>query len=1317
MIEDSYPLSPMQQGMLFHSLYEQNSGIYIEQIICRSRENLNVSVLRQSWQRVVERHSILRTSFEWEELDQLIQFVHTQVQLPLEQQDWRELSKLEQENQLQIYLQSDRQRGFNLKEPPLMRLAIFLLDETDYKLVWTFHHSLLDGRSFLIVVKEVFAFYESFCRNQDLQLEKPHPYRDYIDWLQQKSLSKAEEFWRHLLQGFTAPTLLLSINSDSSVATDCELPTKFYGLRELRLSVASTSALQSLAEKHQLTLNTVVQGAWALLLSRYSGSDDVVFGATRSCRNPQIHEIESMVGLFINTLPMRIQVKADTWLLPWLKELRMQWLTLRDYEYTSLVQIQEWSEIPKGLPLFESIIIFENYQLDAVLRSQGGNWEQRDFQLLEQTNYPLTLAAYAGSDLLLKINYDCRRFDEGAIERMLGHLETILESMAANPQQRLSELPLLTEAERYQLLVEWNNTQVNYPKDLCIHQLFENQVEQTPDAVAVVFEDQQLTYWELNHRANQLAHHLQKLGVKPNQLVGISVERSLTMIVGLLGILKAGGAYVPLDPNYPQERLDRAIADGEIALLLTQEKFQSRFSTPSLHQVYLDRDWLSISQESEDNPINQVDGDNLAYIIYTTGSTGKPKGVMIPHRCLINFTQAAIDQYEITSHDRVLQFASISFDAAAEEIYPCLTAGGTLVLRTDEMLSSPATFLQVCQDWQLTVLDLPTAYWQQIVAELATRELTVPNCLRLVIIGGERAIPEAVKIWQDVVGNYPQLINTYGPTETTVVATTYRVDKSIPIQKEVPIGTGIANVKTYILDPKLQPLPIGIPGELHIGGAGLALGYLNQVQLTEEKFIYHRFRDDLLRLYKTGDRVRYLKDGNIEFLGRIDRQVKIRGFRIELGEIEAVLVQHPNVREAVVIAKEILSGNQCLVAYIVPKQVQVALTDELYSFLKQKLPNYMMPSTLMVLDTLPLTPNGKVDRQALPIPKQKFFGHERVYLSPRDLLEFRLTLIWENVLGIQPIGIRDNFFDLGGHSLLAVRLFAQIKQKLGNDLPLNILLQAPTIEQIAGILRYEKWLPPPLSLVTTHPDGSKQPFFMVMNLIIGFLDLGRLLGSDQPLYGFNIFAFPKLQNLSTKIEDIAAFYISELQAVKPQGPYLLGGYCLGSIIAFEMAHQLQMQDQKVSLLILLEPPPPFSTKFLPNKINRFIYHLDKLLQLSSAERLNYFLEKVSKLRATIVSQSRATYNNYQSQQPQNKPYVPKSYPGRITLFLSSDTHLRLNPECDPRLKWGQLAAGGLEVYEVPGNHSTLLSEPHIQVLAEKLRACLDKAQTDNTDFR
>lgn len=915
-IEDIYELSPMQQGMLFHKLAAPNSVVYFEQVCFTLQTQLNVIAFQKAWQRVVDRHPILRTSFYWDNLDKPYQVVHQQVDLPWEFQDWRQLSFSEQQKQLQAFLKTDGDRGFELSQAPLIRLTLIQVTDDIYEFVFSFHHILMEGWSVNWLWKEFYEFYNAFCQGQDLHLERPRPYREYIAWLQQQDLDKAEAFWRQKLKGFRLPTPIITGNTSANF----DEPKADYQRQEVLLSANLTTALKSLARKYQLTLNILIKGAWALLLSRYSQESDIVFGSTSSGRPTALADAESMVGLFINTLPLRVQVDSNALLTPWLKNLQAQEVEMREYEYSPLLKIQQWSEIPPGLQLFDSILVFDNELVDYNQETLAENIGIVQSQLLGEsqsffdwTNYPLTVGVVPKSDLLnLSISYDIRRFDSDSISRMLGHLKTLLEGFVANPERELRELPMLTAKESYQILQEWNNTKAEYSDDKCIHELFAEQVEKTPDAIAIVFEDKQLTYQELNTKANQLAHQLQFLGVKPEILVGLCTQRSIETIVGLLAILKAGGAYVPIDPTYPQQRLAMVLNDAQITVLLTQQHLLAKLPAHTAKVICLDEDihWQSAIAQ---NPVNQTTPTNLAYVIYTSGSTGTPKGVAIQHQSLVNFVQAAIAEYKIQPQDRILQFASISFDAACEEIFPCLLCGATLVLRTDRMLTSIPAFLDKCQQHRISVLDLPTAFWHQLTSELATSALKLPQSLRLAIIGGEKALPDKVNTWRQQAPHI-RLINSYGPTETTVVAT---VCDLANVEKEVPIGRAIANMQTYVLDTDLQPVPIGVWGELYIGGIGVARGYLHQPELTQQKFIANPFSNTDARLYKTGDRVRYRSDGLLEFNGRIDNQVKIRGFRVEIEEIEALINEHPAVREATVISRKDVSDNEQLVAYVV----------------------------------------------------------------------------------------------------------------------------------------------------------------------------------------------------------------------------------------------------------------------------------------------------------------------------------------------------------------------------------------------------------------
>lgn len=920
-IEDIYKLSPTQQGLLFHTLYAPESGVYCDRYTIAFKGNLNSSAFEQAWQQAAKRHSVLRTSFFWEEVEEPMQVVHRQVALPLEQYDWRGINPAEQQHKLEAFLKADRSRSYQLCNPPLMRLALIQMNDDVYQFIWSNHHILFDGWSRFVLFKEVLELYQALNNGNHIYLKPSFPYRKYIAWLRQQDLSQAEAFWRRTLQGVTAPTPLVVDRLISSISS-----TEEYSEQQIELSLANTDRLKSLARQSQLTLNTLVQGAWALLLSRYSGEDDVVFGANTSGRPVDLPGVESAVGLFVNSLPVRVQVNATDSLIPWLKKLQSKQAQARQYEYSPLVQVQGWSELPKGVPLFNSLIAFENYPVDASLRQKNKSLEICDFTVVNRTNYPLSVIVAPNAQLLLKIIYDRRYFDAATITRMLRHLQTLLVGMAANPQQRLQDLPLLTKTERHLCLVTWNNTQTEYPLNLCLHQLIEAQVEKTPDAVAIVFAEQQLTYQQLNSRANQLAHYLQKLGVKPEVKVGICIERSLEMIVGLLGILKAGGAYVPIDPDYPPQRQGFIVQDCQISLLLTQEKFKATLSEFEAQVICLDSDWGMLLVEQTDNLVTNITPDNLAYVIYTSGSTGQPKGAMNTHVAVCNRLLWMQDTYQLTANDRVLQKTPFSFDVSVWEFFWPLLTGACLVVAQPGSHRDSNYLVKLIATEQITTLHFVPSMLRIFLQEQGLEQC---HSLQRVFCSGE-ALP--FDLQQSFFERLQaKLYNLYGPTEAAIDVTAWTCQCN-STQAVVPIGSPIANIQIYILDAQLRLVPVGVPGELYIGGIGLARGYFNRPELTAEKFIPHPFSDRPgARLYKTGDLARYQPDGTIEFLGRIDYQIKLRGLRIELGEIEAVLGQHPAVQQTVVVAQEDEVGKQRLVAYV----VQNLQADSLDSLLPQ----------------------------------------------------------------------------------------------------------------------------------------------------------------------------------------------------------------------------------------------------------------------------------------------------------------------------------------------------------------------------------------------
>ncbi len=912
-----------------------------------------------------------------------------------------------------------------------------------------------------------------------------------------------------------------------------------------------------------------------------------------------------------------------------------------------------------------------------------------------------------------------------------------------------------------QFLQQYHEIEKIHGQDLCIHQLFEIQVERTPDAIAVLFENTQLTYQQLNQRANQLAHYLISLGVGTQDLIGICLERSLEMLVGLLGILKAGAAYVPLDPGYPSERLAFILADTQTPIILTQEKLVTSLQAHSGQVVCLDSDWEVIAQNCQENPVCKTTSEHLIYVIYTSGSTGQPKGVMIPHRGIYNQLFWRQKTFELTTADKVLQNISFSFDPSVWQIFWPLCFGAKLVLARPGGNQDTSYLVKLIIKEQITVIALVPSLLRVLLEE---EEITNCQCLRHITCGGEALPVELIERFFARLNLDHVLHNCYGPTEASIDATFWTCQRQTNYTT-APIGRPIAGTEIYILDENLQPVPTGESGELHIGGIGLAQGYLNRPELTEEKFIPNPFFSrsqesgvsspgerrknkeenffptSSSRLYKTGDLARYLPDGNIEFLGRIDYQVKIRGFRIELGEIEVVLNQHPGLQQGIVIAREDIPGEKRLVAYVVAKPEQIPSEADslrgaaiLRNFLQTQLPDYMVPAAYIFLENMPLNPSGKIDRRALPVPKTSDFGCATSFVPPRNEIEQQLTQIWEKVLGIQPIGIHDDFFALGGHSLLAVDLFSEIEKIFAKNLPLSTLFQSGTIESLAEIIHpredvviTDKSRSSWSSLVAIQPNGSKPPFFCVHGLggeILCFQKLALYLGTEQPFYGLQPQGLDGKHPPYQRLEDMASHYIREIQTLQPQGPYYLGGYSFGGVVAFEMARQLREQGEKVQILVILDTCLPGYSERSPF-LKRIFLHLDNFVHRG----LTYFWQKIISWSQWSTTQVKNKYKRYLELR-QNLPeddkhweimniniqaahdYTCQVYPGQITLLRTEDeSRENALTRYDPQFGWGNLVTGGIDIHYIPGSHTSFLDEPHVQVVAEKLRACLDKAQS------
>jgi aspartate racemase len=1117
---------------------------------------------------------------------------------------------------------------------------------------------------------------------------------------------------------------MLELRVDGSLSGFSSVP---HTTQPFIISQPLTESLKALSEGQEVPLSVVLLATFQVLLYRYTNQSEIAVGLWDALHNESPLLEASTKRL--SGQSEQIKRRCDPFILAT--------YTTGESSYQQL--LAQVSQATLEAQMHEDI------SFDVFTCWEAGTWRLKTIERelnstatgtpFPQSDLTLHLVQTANGQLVGKLGYRVDRFDAATINLMAGHFQTLLESVVANPGQSISRLPMLTPAETHQLVVEWNNTQADYPQDLCIHQWFEAQVEQTPDAVAVIDGERQLTYRELNGRANQLARYLQTLGVGPGEnLAIICMERSLEMVVTFLGVHKAGAAYVPIDPNYPHERRAYKLSDSQANVILTQEDLVTSLPAHTAQVVKLDADWNLIAQQNSDNLPTQVTPQSLAYVIYTSGSTGKPKGVMITHQGVVNHSAAIARQFELQPSDRVLQFSTMSFDIIVEEVFPSLISGATIILRSEESIASTSAFLTFIETNQITILDLPTAFWHELVNGLQLLDIVLPSSVRLVVVGGEKASRSTYQIWRNLVGQYPRWLNTYGPTETTVTATVYDpiASEFEPSQSEIPIGRPIANTQIYLLDQHLQPVPVGFPGELYIGGAGLSRGYLHRPELNARKFSPNPFSDEPgARLYKTGDTARYLPSGDIEFIGRIDYQVKIRGFRIELVEIETALEQHPDIQQAIVLAQEESSGQKRLVAYLLIKQsvkkLQAPTTAELIAFLQIKLPDYMLPTIFVTLETLPVTPNGKVDRQALPVPKQLGEGREVNFVPPRNDLEFRLVKIWETVLKIQPIGIKDNFFELGGNSLLAARLSDQIEKVFNRNLPLTKIFEAPTVEKLAKSVRREAWSMPDTSIVAIQSQGNRPPLFLCEGVCI-YHPLVPYLGADQPLYGLVNSMNKRGKDAANRVQDLAGQYIQEIRAIQPKGPYYLAGLSFGGIVAFEVAQRLIAEGQDVALLALFDTVLPDACKLKPIS-KRVQFHLHQLQQFGVTyvlEQIKGKLEFLKKRRTRLEREISLKQNlgelhvaEYFEQQELNdraeQAYQPQAYPGKMVVFRASDREDLATSDIDPELGWGKFALGELEIFDVPGDHLGILKEPNVSRLGKKLKLAIDQTLDDQTN--
>ncbi len=1360
-IEDIYPLGPTQHGLLFFHLYAPHSEAYFQQYRCYFSGDLDVTAFKQAWQGLLDHHAALRSSFLWQGVETPLQIVHRRAEVPWIEEDWRDMPEEEQTLRLDIVRQADRARNLDLSQAPVMRIYLIRLRDDTYYFAWSYHHVLLDGWCLPILTQECMISYYTHHQGVRFEPQPVRPYRDYISWLQEQDPGEAEAFWRETLRGFDKPTQL-PVDRDPGALPSQE---GAYRNEVTWLPAETLQRLEETSQRNKLTINTMVQGAWAMLLSHYSGDRDVVFGVVSSGRPPQLEGVERMIGLFITTLPIRAWIEPEMGLVPWLQKLQDQQLQARQYEYCPLVQVQEWSELSGDQPLFDSIEIFENYptkNVDEAPQLEGADEKEHEEipaepepaaaaesevpaegegppsgyltisnrRLTERPSYPMAVIIGRSDDrLFLTLGHDRERFDDATVQRMVRQLAQMMRGMMEHPEQRLFELSPLTRGERQQMLVDWNDSGLDVPVERTFIELFAAQVERSPEAPAAACEGRQLTYRELDARARSLAGHLRGAGVGPETVVALLADRSLDFLTAMLAVWQAGGAYLPLDPLHPPGRLARVLKLSGVPLALVAEGYRELFGAAlgklpeEARPAVLGLEERLARPAADDAALPVAAGpENLAYVIFTSGSTGVPKGAMLEQRGMVNHLYAKIDELGITAADAVAQTASQCFDISVWQFLSAALVGGRVEIFPDRVAHDPPELIAAVEARGVTILETVPSLMRLQLEEIERRSERPPLAtLRWLVPTGEALPPELCRQW---LAAYPEipLLNAYGPTECSDDVTHHALRHApAPEVLRAPIGRPVANLQLYVVDGWYELRGVEVPGELTVGGIGVGRGYLGDARRTAEVFVPDPFAAAPgQRLYRTGDLACLLPDGTIDFLGRIDHQVKIRGFRIELGEIESVLGEHPGLAQVVVHVWSDERGEDRLVAWAVAAAQPAPAVRALREHVAESLPEYMVPSFVVFLDEIPLTPNGKVDRKALPAPDQTQEVAEEVFVAPRGELESELTGLWEEILDVRPIGVHQDFFDLGGHSLLAIRLMTRIRETFGLHLPLATIFEAGTVAELAEVVRAGE-AARRRALVPIQPSGER-PFFCVHPVggnVLCYAELSRALPGEQPFYGLQR---PELEILGREagVEEQAACYLEAIRAVQPEGPYRLGGWSMGGLVAYEMARLLEAEGAAVERLAVIDVPASrggaagtapddaqlialFATDLgglLGQRIQVPVEELRTLPKEALFPQVFEMAKSAGVLPAEMgFEEAELLFELFKSNQLAMRRYETPPYGGSLVLLRGAES---LADAPDPTLGWGELAAGGVEVVTVPGTHYGMVRPPHVAELAAAL---------------
>lgn len=1276
---------------------------------------LDVERLCHALQTVIARHDAFHVMFDSDGLHQELQ---PRRPVQIERDDLTQISSQHQANTMASIVESLGATPFDLTSGPLIRLRLVKLADDEHILFHSAHHIVSDGWSVNLILEETAAVYAALLEGHEADLSEPAGFHEYVAMeldTDNNNANDALDYWRNVFGDIPNPLEL---------PYDRPRPTvKTYTGNTLvhNFDSATYQSIKQTAAKNGASLFSMTLAVFKILLARLSGQDDIV--VTIPSAGQTLMDNPCLVGHCVNLLPIRSVIDLSQPFNSLLAQTQSRVLDAYDHQQCTLGKIVRNLQIPRDssrMPLVEV-----NFNLDrdgAGLNFQNLNVEVSQCEV-EACTFDLFFSLNETNDgLELYLDYNRNLFDESTMRRWVAHYERLLEAIASEPSSPIEKLPLLSEDQQRQILVDWNATAADYPRDKTVHQLFEQQVRQTPDAIAVVAGANRFTYRHVNHRANQLARHLRGMGIGPEQFVGIYLERSEQMVIAALGILKAGATYVPLDPMFPVDRLTMMADDAKLSAVVTQESLSSQSIAPDAATICIDRDWATIEHLDATDPDESIDTQRLAYVIYTSGSTGKPKGVQIPHRALTNFLCAMQNAPGIKCTDVLASVTTLSFDIAALEIYLPLVCGASVVIVSVDETIDGRKLSRRLENEAITIMQATPATWRLLIDS----EWSGKQDLKI-LCGGE-AMPRDLA--DSLLTRCQSLWNMYGPTETTIWSTICEIRPG----DEITIGRPIANTQVYILDDKQLPVPPGVIGRLYIGGDGLARGYLKRPELTAEKFVCHPFLTDGNQLiYDTGDQARYRADGRIEFLGRRDHQVKIRGFRIELDEIEHALSQQSNIDQAVVVARNDVGGvtstEQSLVAYLIASG-ELPSATELRKSLGKTLPDYMIPSAFVTLDRFPLTPNQKVDRKALPTPEIDRQQLSADFRAPRDQVELQVANVWKKNLNVRDLGLDDNFFDAGGHSLAAARMIVDMEKLYGERLPLATLLHAPTIRQFAGVIKNKDWKPAWRSLVPIKEGGSKPPFFFIhaaFGNILLYRDLAKHLGPDQPVYGLQAKGLNGDEPVHTTVEAMAKDYVEEIRKIQPTGPYHIGGYCLGGTIAYEVAQQLVDIDEEVGVLALFDTHSRWFTAstagWLYTGYQQIAFHAANVLK-SGPRGVGAFLrEKFREMsrrvsRRTAVTSSKLSHAlGFRKSPPlillekvndkASEEYVPQPYPGRLTVFKPCKAYLGYE---DPSLGWGNGLVDDIDVIELPVFPAGMLLEPFVQELAHHLRRKLDEAE-------